>query len=52
MMWSFLPRLMAPVTFIVFLSSGHEIGFSGLMQVIMLLGRVEGPLHHLNHMQT
>jgi hypothetical protein len=50
-MWNFLPRLMPPVTFLVFLQSGHEIGFSGLMQVIMLLGRIEGPLHHINGMQ-
>lgn len=50
-MWNFLPRLIAPVTFVFFMSWGHTIGFSDMMEVIMLLGRVQGPLHHLNHLQ-
>lgn len=50
-MWNFLPRLIAPVTFVVFMSRSYTIGFSDMMEVVMLLGRVQGPLHHLNHIQ-
>ena len=51
-MWSFFPPLIAPVTFLVFLSSGKTMNYSGLMEAVMLLERIQGPLHHLNGIQN
>ena len=50
-MWNVLPRMIAPVTFVVFMSAGYTINFSTMMEVVMLLGRVQGPIHHINHLQ-
>ena len=51
LMWEFLPRLVAPITFVMFMSSGHSITYSDMMEVIMLMNRIQGPMHHVNHMQ-
>lgn len=40
LMWNTLPRLIAPVTFVVFMSLGYPINFKGMMEVIMLLGMI------------
>ena len=43
--------MIGPVTFVVFLSSGKKLSYAGLMEAVMLLGKAQGPLHHLNHIQ-
>jgi ABC-type multidrug transport system fused ATPase/permease subunit len=39
-MWEFLPRMIAPVTFFIFMSFGYSINFTNMMEVIMLLGMI------------
>ena len=38
-MWSFLPNMIAPITFVVFLSTGNTMSYSQLMEAVMLLGK-------------
>jgi ABC-type multidrug transport system fused ATPase/permease subunit len=48
-MWETLPRLITPMTFVIYMLTGNTMSFSVMMDVINMFGRIMRPLHSLNN---
>lgn len=50
--WDALTTFMNPLAFIVYFSLGGDLDLPRAMEVIMLLGQIQGPIHHFQNMQN
>jgi len=50
-MWCFLPDMMSSTAFSIFMGQGYYLDLPLAMEIMGLMDKVRGPLHHFQHLR-